>query len=139
SAANFQGGRKEALAILGDRIVAVGEANDVLKLKGPATQVIDLERHFVMPGFNDAHLHLAGAGFRRLTVNLAGAKSLDEFRERIRVRVATAEPGEWIIGGGWDHTLWPVKELPTRWGIEAVSAGRPPFPDPLEGHNSLCK
>src|SRR5215813_10798842 len=138
AAANFQGGREEAIAIVGDCIVAVGKANDLLKLKGPATQVIDLERHFVMPGFNDAHLHLAGAGFRRLTVNLAGAKSLDEFRERIRARVATAAPGEWIIGGGWDHTLWPVKELPTRWDIDEVSAGRPVFLDRVDGHIAVA-
>ena len=138
SAANFQGGREEAIALVGDRIVAVAKANDVLKLQGPATQVIDLERHFVMPGFNDAHLHLAGAGFQRLTVNLAGTKSLVEFRERIRARVATAEPGEWIIGGGWDHTLWPVKELPTRWDIDEVSAGRPVFLDRVDGHIAVA-
>ena len=59
-----------------------------MKLKGPSTEVIDLGGHFVMPGFNDAHMHLANAGFQRLTVDLMGVKSLTEFRDRIRARVA---------------------------------------------------
>src|SRR2546425_7356031 len=50
--------RVEALAIRGDRVQAAGTENEILKLKGPQTQVINLDGHFVMPGFNDAHLHL---------------------------------------------------------------------------------
>jgi predicted amidohydrolase YtcJ len=138
SAADFQAGRAEAIAIAGDRILAISKATDLLKLKGPATRIIELERKFVMPGFNDAHLHLAAAGLQRLTVNLAGAKSLDDFRERIRARVATAEPGEWITGGGWDHTLWPVKELPTRWDLDEVSGGHPVFLDRVDEHIAVA-
>src|SRR5713101_3318992 len=82
--------RAEAIAIRGDRIQAVGSNGDILKLKGPQTEVIELSGHFVMPGFNDAHLHLASAGFEKLNVNLVGVKSLDEFRNRIRARVETA-------------------------------------------------
>jgi predicted amidohydrolase YtcJ len=137
-AGTFQGQRAEAIAVTGDRITAVGKASDILRLKGPETQVIELERHFVMPGFNDAHLHLAEAGRQRLTVNLTGAKSLEEFRERIRARVQSAEPGEWITGGGWDHTLWPVKELPTRWDVDEVSAGHPVFLDRVDGHIAVA-
>src|SRR5437879_9981614 len=107
--------RFEALAIGGDRVQAVGTKNEILKLKGPQTQVIELGGHFVMPGFNDAHMHLASAGFEKLNVNLVGVKSLDEFRARIGAHVETATPGEWIVGGGWDETLWPVKIVPTRW------------------------
>ena len=68
--------------------------------------------HFVMPGFNDAHLHLAEGGFQKLTVDMTGVKSLTEFRERLQARVATAAPREWILGGGWDETKWPVKNFP---------------------------
>jgi hypothetical protein len=55
-----------------------GKNVDIQKLKGPQTQVIDLGGHFVMPGFNDAHLHLADAGLQKLNVDLAGVKTLDE-------------------------------------------------------------
>jgi predicted amidohydrolase YtcJ len=116
----------------------VGRSVDILKLKGSATEVIDLGGHFVMPGFNDAHMHLANAGFRRLTVELGGVKSLTEFRERIRDRVQTAGPGEWIIGGGWDQTLWPVQELPSRWDIDEVTRDHPVFLQRVDGHIAVA-
>ena len=130
--------REEAIAVRGDRIQAVGKTNEIEKLKGPQTQVIDLGGHFVMPGFNDAHLHLAGAGLEKLNVNLIGVKSLDEFRERLRAHVEAAQPGEWILGGGWDETLWPVKALPSRWDLDEVSGGRPVFLERVDGHLAVA-
>jgi len=128
------GKRAEAIAVRGDRILAVGTRDEVLKTKGPDTKIIDLGGRFVMPGFNDAHMHLAHAGQEKLSVNLVGAKTLDEFRERIRAKVETAHPGEWIIGAGWDETLWPVKTLPTRWDLDEVSSGHPVYMDRVDGH-----
>jgi len=119
--------REEAIAVRGDRIQAVGKTVDIQKLKGPETQVIDLGGHFVMPGFNDAHLHLADAGMQKLNVDLTGVKTLDEFRERVLAKVEKAKPGEWILGGGWDETTWPVKVLPSRWDLDEVSGGHPVF------------
>ena len=130
--------RAEAIAIGGDRIQTVGSNDEVLKLKGPQTQVIELGGHFVMPGFNDAHLHLAEAGSEKLSVNLIGVRSLDEFRERIRARVETAAPGEWIVGGGWDETLWPVKSPPTRRDVDAVTTDDPVFVNRVDGHIAVA-
>jgi predicted amidohydrolase YtcJ len=126
--------RVEAIAVRGDRIQAVGENAEILKLKGPDTQVIDLSGHFVMPGFNDAHAHLESGGFERLNVNLEGVKSLEEFRERIRAKVATAAPGDWILGGGWDENLWPVKTLPSRWDIDEIATDHPVYVERVDGH-----
>jgi predicted amidohydrolase YtcJ len=117
--------REEAIAVRGDRIQAVGKVAEIEKLKGPQTQVIDLGGHFVMPGFNDAHLHLADAGLQKSNVDLTGVKTLDEMRERLRARVEKAAPGEWIEGGGWDETLWPIKVTPNRWDLDEVSDGHP--------------
>ena len=78
--------REEAIAVRGDRIQAVGKNVEIEKLKGPQTQVIDLGGHFVMAGFNDAHLHLADAGLQKLNVDLTGVKTLDEFRNRVLAR-----------------------------------------------------
>lgn len=128
------GKRAEAIAVRGDRILAVGTRDEVLKTKGPETKMVDLGGHFVMPGFNDAHLHLASGGFEKLNVNLVGARTLDEFRERIRAKVEKAEPGAWIVGQGWDETLWPVKVLPTRWDVDEVSDGHPVYVDRVDGH-----
>jgi predicted amidohydrolase YtcJ len=130
--------REEAIAVRGERIQAVGKNADIEKLKGPQTQVIDLGGHFVMPGFNDAHLHLADAGLQKLNVDLTGVKTLDEFRERLLARVETAKPGDWILGGGWDETTWPVKVLPSRWDLDEVSGGHPVFLDRVDGHLAVA-
>jgi len=130
--------RQEALAVRGGRIQAVGKNADILKLKGPQTQVVDLGGHFVMSGFNDAHLHLADAGLQKLTVDLTGVKSLDEFRTRLLAKVETAEPGQWILGGGWDETMWPVKALPSRWDLDEVSSDHPVFLDRVDGHLAVA-
>jgi predicted amidohydrolase YtcJ len=130
--------RQEAIALRGDRILAVGKNPDIETLKGPQTPVIDLGGHFVMPGFNDAHLHLVAAGLQKLSVDLEGVKSLDEFRERIVAKVEKAAPGQWILGGGWDETLWLVKALPSRWDLDEVSAGHPVFLDRVDGHLAVA-
>lgn len=130
--------RGEAIAVLGDRILAVGTREEIAKLKGPQTKVIDLGGHFVMPGFNDAHMHLASAGLEKLNVNMVGAKTLDEFRDRLRAKVEAAGPGDWVVGEGWDETLWPVKTTPTRWDLDEVSGNHPVFLVRVDGHIAVA-
>src|SRR5262249_55004940 len=67
--------RAQAIAVRGERIVAVGTNEEIQKLNGKRTEVIDLGGHFVMPGFNDAHMHLAAGGMEKLNVDLVGVKS----------------------------------------------------------------
>src|ERR1035438_1279935 len=62
--------RAEAIAVRGDRILAVGTRAEIAKLKGPETKAVDLAAHFVMPGFNDAHMHLTSAGLEKMNVNM---------------------------------------------------------------------
>ena len=122
----------------GDRIQAVGKLADLQKFKGDETQLVDLQGHFVMPGFNDAHLHLEDAGATKLSVDLTGVKSLDELRERLRKKVEQAKAGEWIQGAGWDETLWPVKVPPTRWDLDEVSDRHPVFLVRIDGHIAVA-
>jgi predicted amidohydrolase YtcJ len=126
--------RAEALAVRGDRILAVGARDEIMKLKGPETKIVDLSGHFVMPGFNDAHMHLASAGLEKMNVDLVGVKTLDELRDRLRAKVEAAAPAEWVVGGGWDETLWPVKTLPTRWDLDEVSGKHPVYLERVDGH-----
>jgi predicted amidohydrolase YtcJ len=130
--------REEAIAVRGDRIQAVGKNADIQKLKGPETQVIDLSGRFVMPGFNDAHVHLADAGQNKLNVDMTGVKTLEEFRERLRAKVQAAKGDEWILGGGWDETLWPVSTPPGRWDLDAVSGNHPVYLDRVDGHLAVA-
>ena len=124
--------REEAIAVRGDRILAVGKNLDVLKLKGPETEVIDLGGRFVMPGFNDAQVHLAEAGLQKLSVDLSGVKTLEEFRARVKATVEKSKPDEWILGAGWDETIWPVPTLPSRWDLDQVSDGHPVLLDRVD-------
>ena len=124
----------EALAVKDGKVLAVGDTKAMLKLKDRHTNVIDLRGRFVLPGFNDAHLHLASGGFEKLNVDLVGTKSLTEMQEHIAERVKTAAPGEWIRGRGWDHTKWNSPTLPTREDLDAVTAGHPAIFTRVDGH-----
>jgi len=130
--------REEAIAVRGDRIQAVGKNLDVLKLKGPETEVIDLGGRFVMPGFNDAQVHLAEAGLQKLSVDLTGVKTLEDFRARVKASVEKSKPDEWILGGGWDETIWPVPTLPSRWDLDQVSDGHPVLLDRVDGRLAVA-
>lgn len=127
-----------ALAVLNGKIVLMGSNQDVEKLKGPNTQVVNLLGHFVMPGFNDAHTHLASGGFEKLNVDLVGTKSLGEMKQRIAARAKTAAPGEWITGRGWDHTKWTEQKTPTRQDIDSVTGDHPAIFNRVDGHIAIA-
>ena len=114
--------------------MAVGSDTDVLKLKSATTKLVDLGGAFAMPGFNDAHTHIAEAGRQKLAVDLVGTRSLAEMQQRIREYVGHSAPGAWITGGGWDQTLWTEKMLPTRQDLDAVTAGHPAILSRVDGH-----
>ena len=85
--------RVTAIAVAHGTITAVGTDAEILKLKSPQTKVIELHSAFAMPGFNDAHTHIAAAGKQKLTVDLDGTTSLADMLSRIRAYVATAPAG----------------------------------------------
>lgn len=130
--------RAHALAVANGKIIAVGTNDEINKLKNKNTQVIDLGGHFVMPGFNDAHLHLASGGFEKLNVDLVGSKSLKDMQDRIATRAKTTPPGEWIIGEGWDHTKWPEVKTPTRQDLDVVTGDHPGIFTRVDGHIAVA-
>jgi predicted amidohydrolase YtcJ len=126
--------RMSALAIRQGLIEAVGDDAAILKLKGATTQLIDLGGSFCMPGINDAHTHLGEAGKIKLSVDLIGSHSLAEMQQRIVAAAKGAAPGQWLQGGGWDHTLWASKQLPNRAEIDAVTGDHPAAFSRIDGH-----
>ncbi len=131
-----------AMLVRGEQILAVGDEDEVSALAEKSTRVVDLEGHFVMPGFNDAHVHLGSAGRDALAVQMNGAATLEEFQKRLKDTVAHSKEGEWITGAGWDHTLWPQKKFPTRADVDKVAPKNPVFLSHISGHvavvNSLA-
>src|SRR5215813_9540057 len=104
----------EALAVLGERIVAVGSATEVDAWHGPQTKVMDAQGKLLLPGFNDAHVHFVDGGDHLQQVQLKDAATPEEFAKRIAERVKTTPKGEWISGGDWDEQKWSPPSLPTK-------------------------
>ncbi|HUF66088.1 MAG TPA: amidohydrolase [Gemmatimonadaceae bacterium] len=127
----------EAVAVSGDRIVAVGSSAEVQKLAGPETRVVDAAGRMVVPGFFDSHLHFVDGGHTLASVQLRDAPTPAEFVRRIREFAASAPPGTWITGGNWDHENWGG-ELPTRQWIDSVTQNNPVWINRLDGHMSLA-
>jgi predicted amidohydrolase YtcJ len=118
--------RVTALAVRNGSIVAAGTDASILALKGPHTATVDLKGSFAMPGFNDAHTHIAFAGQKRLSVDLDNVPSLAAMLAKIRAYAASLPAGEWVVGGGWDHTKWSASDAVS----SAPAAGSAPAGNP---------
>src|SRR5580704_3017009 len=133
-----QAQRATAIAVGAHEIVAVGNDATILRQKQPGTRLFDLKGAFVMPGINDAHVHMAYAGQNKLAVDLTGSASLTDMLNRVRAAAEHALPGQWLLGGGWDHTLWTRQTLPTREDLDTVSHGHPAFFVRVDGHIAVA-
>src|SRR5271155_4348446 len=142
-----------AVAIRGESIVAVSyitrdtedlrktsaaDAPDIKPWLGPNTRIINMRGAFVMPGFNDAHVHIGQSALTKLAIDFTGVQSLAEFQLRIRESLKARAPGEWITGFGWDQTLWPGRRDPTRADLDAVSTAYPMFFARVDGHVAVA-
>ena len=130
--------RAEAVAVLGERIVAVGSRAEIDLWRGPQTKVIDAGRKLVLPGFNDAHVHFIQGGAQLDQVELTDAASPQEFVKRIEAQAKNTPKGEWILGGRWDETKWPKQELPTKELVDGVTGATPIFVERYDGHEALA-
>ena len=128
----------QAVAVLGDRIVAVGSSQDVDGWRGPKTKVIDAGGKLLLPGFNDAHVHFVGGGRQLNAIQLNDATSAQEFARRIGERAKATPPGEWILGGRWDETKWTPPVMPTKELIDPLTPNVPVFVSRYDGHMGLA-
>lgn len=130
--------RAEAVAIRDGRFVFVGDNAGALALRGADTRVIDAGGLTVVPGLHDAHAHFVGLGESLQPIDLRGTRSYDEVVAKVRERVASARPGEWIVGRSWDQNLWPVKEWPTYEALDAAAPDNPVYLTRVDGHAALA-
>ncbi len=132
--ADERGTLAQAVAVDGERIVAVG-SNAAVRARYAGERTIDLKGRLVTPGFNDAHIHFANGGRAMLLVDLNGARTLEEATQRIAARARESKPGAWILGRGWDHTLWGG-QWPTRQDLDRVAPNNPVILQRVDGHVS---
>jgi predicted amidohydrolase YtcJ len=131
----------EALAVTDGMISCIGKMDHVLLDCGGSqegVETVQLHGQFLMPGFNDAHVHLGGAGADALAVPLTGVPSVEEMQKRVAEAVAHHKEGEWITGGGWDHTLWTEKRFPNRQQLDAVAPQNPVILTHVSGHVAVA-
>lgn len=124
----------QAVVVNNDRIVAVGTDAEIMA-RYTGERVIDLGGKLMTAGFNDAHLHFLNGGLLLMRVDLRGARSLDEALQRIAAKARELAPGAWILGRGWDHTLWGGR-WPTRQDLDRVVPNNPVFVQRVDGHVS---
>jgi predicted amidohydrolase YtcJ len=129
--------RAEAVAIVGDRIAAVGSNSEIHNWTGPQTRVVDAGGKTVLPGFVDSHVHFSTGGFQISGVQLRDAATPEEFTRRIGEYAKKIPKGEWILNGDWDHELWGGAP-PTRERIDKVTPDNPVFVSRYDGHMSLA-
>ena len=129
----------EALLVQEKRVVAAG-TEDALRARAAGAEllVVDLGGGIAVPGLVDAHGHFIGYGETLDNVDLVGATSYAEVIERIAVRAAVQEPGTWILGRGWDQTLWEGRDFPHHAALTAAVPEHPVFVRRVDGHAALA-
>jgi predicted amidohydrolase YtcJ len=127
----------QAIAIRGDKIVAVGTNADITRLAGPQTRRIDLRGRTVTPGLLDAHNHFASGGAERLFVldlSYPNVKSIADVQAAIRAQVAKIPPGAWVEGRGWDEGKFTERRLPSARDLDAAAPNNPVSLTNTTGH-----
>lgn len=119
--------RAQAIAIVGNRVLAVGSDSEILALLAPGGKAIDLAGRTVAPGFTDAHLHFMSYGISLKQVDLAEVPTLEEALERVAAGAADTPAGGWVHGRGWDHSLWEGGVFPTKIDLDRVVPENPVY------------
>jgi predicted amidohydrolase YtcJ len=132
-----------AMAIRGDRIVAIGTMADAAKFIGPNTQIIGLEGKLAIPGFIEGHGHFTGVGQFRMGLDLREARTWDDIVAQVARAAKNAKPGEWIVGRGWHQSKWDhapepnVEGFPLHDSLDKVSPNNPVVLTHASGHASF--
>ncbi|MDE8650429.1 amidohydrolase [Novosphingobium sp. H3SJ31-1] len=95
---------------------------------------LDGKGRVLVPGMIDAHVHVMGTGFARMTLDLSGTKSLDEALARIAAYAAAHPDVPWLLGGGWNQVDWGLGRMPTAAELDQATGGRPAWLTRVDGH-----
>lgn len=126
----------QAVAVKDGKIVAVGKADEVLKLRGASTEVLDAHEHLVLPGFGDTHVHFMEGSLTLLGVKLDDAKTIADIQKSVK-EYALAHPGNgWIQGMGWHYDAFGETALPDKKYLDDIISDRPVFLRCYDGHTS---
>ncbi len=115
--------RANAAAFVNGRVAAFDDEADARRT--PGAEVVDLRGRTCIPGLVDHHIHFTDYALGLARVPLDGARSLEETVDRVAARVARVQPGEWVLGMGWNHRDWERPEFPTKEPLDRVAPANP--------------
>lgn len=130
----------EAMAVKDGKIIAIGTTDEMKEMASSKTATIDAKGQFMMPGFIEGHGHFSGLGKSLMNLNFLNSKTWDEIVSMVAEKAKNAEPGEWIIGGGWHQEKWSrtpdrnVLGYPFHDALSAVSPNNPVMLSHASGH-----
>ncbi|MES2304786.1 MAG: amidohydrolase [Gemmatimonadota bacterium] len=127
-----------AMAVRGETISAMGDSASIAAMVGANTRILLVGNGMIVPGFADDHVHLTDGGAQLGYVELRDAETPAEFTRRVKAYAQTLKPGEWILGGNWDHERWNGSPLPRKEWIDSVTPDNPVFIQRLDGHMGLA-
>jgi len=135
----YEEGVVDALAIWQGKVLAAGSKDEILKLKGGDTRLIDLGGRFATPGLNDAHLHLISVGLTLgwLDATPQKAPTLESLLQQIKAQAASVPPGSWILARGYDQTKLDVGRHPHKSELDAAAPDHPVMLVRTCGHVSI--
>jgi len=134
----------EAIAVRGDRVVALGTVAEIKPYVGQKTEVIDLAGRFAMPAFTESHAHFVGVGEAKLNLELMKVRNWDEIVAKVADAAKKAQPGEWILGRGWHQEKWDkrpvgaVEGFPTHELLSKAAPNNPVFLTHASGHATIA-
>ena len=131
----------EAVAVRGDRVVAVGTVDEIEALAGPETERIDLAGRAVTPGLMDAHVHFARGGasrLYRLDLSYPTVENIGDVQRLVAEQAARVEEGEWVRGGGWDEGKLDELRYIHASDLDEIAAGRPVWLSHTMGHYGVA-
>ena len=131
----------EAVAVRGDRVVAVGTVGEIEALAGPDTERIDLAGRAVTPGLMDAHVHFASGGasrLYRLDLSYPNVENIGDVQRLVAEQAARVEEGEWVRGGGWDEGKLDELRYIHASDLDEIAAGRPVWLSHTMGHYGVA-
>ena len=129
----------EAVAVAGERIIAVGSARYLGRFKGRKTRVIDCQRMTLIPGLVDAHCHLLAMarGLTQVDCGSHRVRSIIELQQIIKAKAHQTPGGQWVRGCGYDHLALKEGRHPTRWDLDSATANHPVRLDHRSGHATV--
>jgi predicted amidohydrolase YtcJ len=117
--------RARAIALSGNRVLATGSDDEMRALLSYTGKAVDLRGSTVLPGFTDSHLHFMSYGLSLIQIDLAEVPTLEEALARVAAQAGTTPAGEWLVGRGWDHSLWAGGSFPTRHDLDRIAPRNP--------------